>query len=270
MTPSPSPFQVKREIIEVGQRIDRNGYVVSSDGNISVRVAEDRIWATPSGLCKGLLTEDQIVLCDMSGRKVSGTLKPSSEIGMHLMLYRERPDIRAVVHAHPPTATGFAVAGIPLTPCVLPEVVITLGEIPLAPYGTPGTPEISDPIRQYVKDHDAFLLQNHGATTVGPDLMNAYYKMETLEHFAKIALVAHQLGGVGALSNAEVQKLMGIRERLGIRGAFPVCDTREMLKHGPEGCSDCPRRAEPGKPKPDDEALVEAVVKRVLEALKKA
>lgn len=269
MTPSPSPFQVKREIIEVGQRIYRNGYVVSSDGNISVRVAEDRIWTTPSGLCKGLLTEDQIVLCDMSGRKVSGTLKPSSEIGMHLMLYRERPDIRAVVHAHPPTATGFAVAGIPLTPCVLPEVVITLGEIPLAPYGTPGTPEISDPIRQYVKDHDAFLLQNHGATTVGPDLMNAYYKMETLEHFAKIALVAHQLGGVGALSNAEVQKLMGIRERLGIRGAFPVCDTREMLKHAPEGCSDCPRRAVPEKPKPDDEALVEAVVKRVLEALKK-
>jgi len=152
---------------------------------------------------------------------------------------------------------------------VLPEVVITLGEVPLAAYGTPGTPELSDPIRKYVRDHDAFLLQNHGATTVGPDLMNAYFKMETLEHFAKIALVAHQLGGVGALSNAEVQKLMGIRERLGIRGEFPVCDTREMLK-SQTGCPHCPHRAEAEKPKTGgDEALVEAVVKRVLEEMKK-
>jgi L-fuculose-phosphate aldolase len=267
----PSPYHVKRAIVEVGQRIYRNGYVVSSDGNISVRVSEDRIWATPSGLCKGMLTEDQIVLCDMEGKRVSGTLKPSSEIGMHLMLYRERPDIRAVVHAHPPTATGFAVAGIPLTPCVLPEVVITLGEVPLAAYGTPGTPELSEPIREYVRDHDAYLLQNHGATTVGPDLMNAYFKMETLEHFAKIALVAHQLGGVGALSNADVQKLMGIRERLGIRGEFPVCDTREMLKKAQEArCPTCPHRAEATAPKAGgDEALIEAVVKRVMEELKK-
>ncbi len=265
-----SAFHVKRTIVEVGQRIYRNGYVVSSDGNISVRTSEDRIWATPSGLCKGMLTEDQVVLCDMDGKRVSGTLNPSSEIGMHLMLYRERPDIRAVVHAHPPTATGFAVAGIPLTPCVLPEVVITLGQIPLAAYGTPGTPEISDPIRKYVKDHDAFLLQNHGATTVGPDLMNAYFKMETLEHFAKIALVAHQLGGIGALSGADVQKLMRIRERLGLRGDLPICDTREMLKNRTP-CPSSPHQAEAEGPKPEgDEALVEAVVKRVLEALKKA
>jgi L-fuculose-phosphate aldolase len=265
-----SPYQVKKSIIEVGGYLYQRGFVVSSDGNISVRVSEDRIWATPSGLCKGMLTDEQIVLCDMTGKKVSGSLNPSSEIGMHLMLYRERPDIRAVVHAHPPTATGFAVAGLPLTPCVLPEVVITLGQIPLAPYGTPGTHEISDPIRQFVKDHDAFLLQNHGATTVGTDVMNAYFKMETLEHFARIVLVAHQLGGVGALSGAEVQKLMGIRERLGIRGEFPVCDTREMLKKGSAACAGCTGRTQAEAPKPGPESdLVQAVVRRVMEELRK-
>ena len=257
-----SAYLIKRRIVEVGQRIYQNGYVVSSDGNISVRVSEDRLWATPAGLCKGMLNEDQIVLCDMDGGKVSGSLNPSSEIGMHLMLYRERPDIGAVVHAHPPTATGFSVAGIPLTPCVLPEVVVTLGEIPLAPYGTPGTPEISEPIRQFVKDHDAFLLQNHGATTIGPDLMDAYFKMETLEHFAKIVLVAHQLGGVGALGSADVQKLMDIRDRLGIRGDFPVCDTREVLKKSASGGEEI--RPKTGQ----DDALIENVVRRVMEELK--
>ena len=140
----------------------------------------------------------------MDGNKVSGMLRPSSEIGMHLFLYRERPDIKAVVHAHPPTATGFSVAGIPLTECVLPEVIITLGSVPIAKYGTPGGPEISEPIRQYVKNYDAYLLENHGATTVGSDVMNAYFKMETLEHAARILFVARQLGGVNVLDREQV------------------------------------------------------------------
>jgi L-fuculose-phosphate aldolase len=270
MTPMQSPYQVKKSILEVGRSLYERSFVVATDGNISVRVSDDRIWATPSGLCKGMLSDEQLVLCDMEGKRVSGSLKPSSEIGMHIMLYRERPDIRAVVHAHPPTATGFAVAGLPLTPCVLPEVVITLGQIPLAPYGTPGTHEISDPIRQYVKDHDAFLLQNHGATTVGSDLLDAYFKMETLEHFARIVLVAHQLGGVGALGSAEVQKLMGIRERLGIRGEFPVCDTKEMLKKGSPGCATCSGgTGAEGRKAESESDLVQAVIRRVMAELKK-
>ena len=216
-------YQIKQDMLEAGRRLYQNGYIVSSDGNISARLEEDRILATPTGLCKGTLSPEDLVVCDMDGKRVSGRLHPSSEIGMHLFLYRERPDIRAVVHAHPPTATGFTVAGVPLTDCVLPEVIITLGSVPTASYGTPGGPEISDPIRQFVKDYDAYLLENHGATTVGSDVMNAYYKMETLEHFARILFVARQLGGINVLDREQVARLLKIRERLGIRGPDPAC-----------------------------------------------
>ena len=132
--------QTKQDIIEVGRRLYDKGYIVSNDGNISARISEDRIVATPTGLCKGTLSLEDLCICDMDGNLVSGLLRPSSEIGMHLFLYRERPDAQAVVHAHPPTATGFSVAGIPLTDCVLPEVIITIGAIPIAEYGTPGGP----------------------------------------------------------------------------------------------------------------------------------
>ncbi|MDA0747532.1 MAG: class II aldolase/adducin family protein [bacterium] len=219
--------QIKMDILDVGRRLYDKGYVVSNDGNISARVAEDRIVTTPTGLCKGTLSLEDLCVCDMDGNRVSGRLRPSSEVGMHLFLYRERPDIEAVVHAHPPTATGFSVAGIPLTDCVLPEVIITIGAVPIAEYGTPGGPEISEPIRKYVKDYDAYLLENHGATTVGSSVMNAYFKMETMEHFAKILFVAKQLGGVNVLNNEQVGKLLQIRDRLGIRGPNPACDIQQ-------------------------------------------
>ncbi len=215
--------QAKLDIVEAGRRLYDKGYIVSSDGNISARFDEGRLIVTPSGLCKGTLSVEDLCVCDMEGRKISGRLSPSSEIGMHLFLYRERPDVKAVVHAHPPTATGFSVAGMPLTDCVLPEVVITLGSIPTADYGTPGGPEISEPIRKYVTDYDAYLLENHGATTVGSDVMNAYFKMETLEHFARILFVARQLGGANVLNQDQVDKLLRIRKRLGIRGPDPAC-----------------------------------------------
>jgi L-fuculose-phosphate aldolase len=215
--------QAKLDIVEAGRRLYDRGFIVASDGNISARFDEGRLIVTPGGLCKGNLAVEDLCVCDMEGRKISGRLNPSSEIGMHLFLYRERPDIKAVVHAHPPTATGFSVAGMPLTDCVLPEVVITLGSIPTAEYGTPGGPEISEPIRKYVKDYDAYLLENHGATTVGSGVMNAYFKMETLEHFACILFVARQLGGANVLSQDQVDKLLRIRKRLGIRGPDPAC-----------------------------------------------
>ena len=174
--------QAKIEIVEAGRAVYQRCYVASNDGNISCRVDEDRILTTPTGVSKGFLKVEDLCVVDMDGKLVTGQKRPSSEIGMHIFLYRERPDIRAVVHAHPPTATGFAVAGIPLSACILPEVIITLGSIPIVAYGTPGGAEISEPIRQYVKDYDAYLLENHGATTIGSDVMNAYYKMETMEH----------------------------------------------------------------------------------------
>ena len=215
--------EAKQHILDVGRRLYQKEYVVSNDGNMSARIGDDRIVATPAGLCKGTLSLEDLCVCDMDGNKVSGSRNPSSEIGMHIFLYRERPDIGAVVHAHPPTATGFSVAGIPLSACVLPEMIISLGSVPIADYGTPGGPGISEPIRKYVKDYDAYLLQNHGATTVGPDIMNAYFKMETLEHFARILFVARQLGDVNVLNREEVEKLLQIRERLGIRGPDPAC-----------------------------------------------
>ena len=267
--------QAKLDIVEAGRRLYDKGYIVSSDGNISARFDEGRLIVTPSGLCKGTISVEDLCVCDMEGRKISGRLSPSSEIGMHLFLYRERPDVKAVVHAHPPTATGFSVAGMPLTDCVLPEVVITLGSIPTADYGTPGGPGISEPIRKYVKDYDAYLLENHGATTVGSDVMNAYFKMETLEHFARILFVARQLGGANVLNQDQVDKLLRIRKRLGIRGPDPACVVGKAPSRPGAANSQIPTlRARSAStpsgdiPPPDDD-LVTEITRRVMHELHK-
>ncbi len=268
--------QAKLDIVEAGRRLYEKGYIVSSDGNISARFDEGRLIVTPSGLCKGTLSVEDLCVCDMEGRKISGRLGPSSEIGMHLFLYRERPDIKAVVHAHPPTATGFSVAGMPLTDCVLPEVVITLGSIPTADYGTPGGPEISEPIRKYVKDYDAYLLESHGATTVGSDVMNAYFKMETLEHFARILFVARQLGGVNVLNQDQVHKLLQIRKRLGIRGPDPACVSSKPASTPSASNSHIPtlRTRSASTPSsglpPSENDLVAEITQQVMQELHKA
>ena len=266
--------QAKLDILEAGRRLYDRGYIVSSDGNISARFDEGRLIVTPSGLCKGKLSVEDLCVCDMEGRKISGLRSPSSEIGMHLFLYRERPDIKAVVHAHPPTATGFSVAGMPLTDCVLPEVVITLGSIPTAKYGTPGGPEISEPIRKFVKDYDAYLLENHGATTVGSDVMNAYFKMETLEHFARILFVARQLGGANVLNQEQVDKLLRIRERLGIRGPDPACAVGDAPSGPDTSESEIPTRrtrsaSNPaGDPPPPEDDLIAEITRQVTHELR--
>jgi L-fuculose-phosphate aldolase len=210
-------------IVELGRRLYERGYVASNDGNISVRLDEGRLLTTPTGVSKGFMTPDMMIVTDMSGRKISGAREPSTEILMHLAVYELRPDARAVVHAHPPTATGFAVAGIPLDRAVLAEVVTTLGSIPIAPYGTPSTPELADAVRQYIRAHDGLLLANHGAITVGKDLHSAYYKMETIEHFARISLVARLLGRETLLSREEVDRLQALRGRYGITAPAPLC-----------------------------------------------
>lgn len=215
--------RVRADIVEVGRRIYARGYVASNDGNISVRLPDGRLVATPTGVSKGFMTPDMMVTTDLSGQQLTGERKPSSELLMHLAVYEHRPEINAVVHAHPPTATGFAVAGVPLVRAVLAEVVATLGSIPLAAYGTPSTPELPEAVRKYIKAHDGMLLANHGALTIGTDVFNAYYKMETVEHFAKISLVARQLGGEHMFSREEVAKLQGLRGRYGIQSAAPIC-----------------------------------------------
>jgi L-fuculose-phosphate aldolase len=214
---------LRADIVEIGRRMYARGYTASNDGNISVRIAPDRLLMTPKSVCKGFMTPDMMCVTDLSGRKISGDRDPSSEALMHLEVYRQRPDINAVVHAHPPIATGFAVAGIPLDRAVLAEVLTTLGSIPLAEYATPSTAELPEAVRKYIKAHDGMLLANHGALTVGTDLFSAYYKMETIEHFAHISLVARMLGRENLISREEVMRLQGLRDTYGIKAPAPIC-----------------------------------------------
>ncbi len=214
---SSSLYSLKRDIVEAGRRVYNRNFVASNDGNISARVDRRRVVITPSGVSKGFLKPDDLIVVDYEGNVLEGRKKPSSELFMHLRIFKDRPDVNGVVHAHPPKATGFAVAGIPLTQCVLPEVIVSLGGIPLAEYGTPGTDEFYEPVLKYLQDYDAFLLQNHGALTIGPDVMGAYYKMETLEHFAHIAFTAIQLGNLGSIGKLDVQKLLDLRKNFGIK-----------------------------------------------------
>jgi L-fuculose-phosphate aldolase len=214
---------LRADIVEVGRRMYARGYTASNDGNISVRMGTDRLLMTPKSVCKGFMTPDMMCVTDLEGRKIQGDRDPSSEMLMHLEVYRQRPDAQAVVHAHPPTATGFAVAGIPLDRAVLAEVVTTLGSVPIAEYATPSTSELPEAVRKYIKAHDGMLLANHGALTVGSDLFSAYYKMETIEHFAKISLVARLLGRENLISREEVLRLQQLRGTYGIAAPAPIC-----------------------------------------------
>jgi L-fuculose-phosphate aldolase len=220
-------------IVEVGRRMYARGYTASNDGNISVRLGFDRLLMTPKSVCKGFMTPDMMCVTDLNGRKLEGERDPSSEMLMHLEVYRQRSDAQAVVHAHPPIATGFAVAGIPLDKAVLAEVVTTLGSIPIAEYATPSTNELPEAVRKYIKAHDGMLLANHGALTIGSDLFAAYYKMETIEHFAKISLVARLLGGENLISRNEVMRLQGLRGAYGIKAPAPICADDEPAALAP-------------------------------------
>ena len=219
-----SESQLRADIVEIGRRMYARGYTASNDGNISVRLDAERLLMTPKSVCKGFMTPEMMCITDLAGRKLQGDRDPSSEALMHLEVYRQRSDVQAVVHAHPPIATGFAVAGIPLDRPVLAEVLTTLGSVPIAEYATPSTKELPEAVRKYIKAHDGMLLANHGALTVGADLYAAYYKMETIEHFAKISLVARLLGRENLIAREEVTRLQGLRGTYGIKAPAPICD----------------------------------------------
>lgn len=199
--------ELRRQICKTGHTMYDRAFVVAREGNLSVRISPNRILITPTGRCKGYLAPSDILLTDLKGKVVDGDGRVSSEILMHLLFYQLRPDVRAVCHAHPPTATGFAAAGRSLEESVLPEVVVSLGKIPLAPYGTPGTWELCANLKGLVQKYDAILLENHGVVTCGPDLNTAYQQLETVEHFARILFIAESLGGPHLLSQSEVKKL---------------------------------------------------------------
>jgi L-fuculose-phosphate aldolase len=205
--------QHREEIVRFGKLLHQTGLVAAMDGNLSVRMEDGNILCTPTLMSKGLMEPEDLVIVDSHGRKLSGKRNVSSEIAMHLLIYGRRGDVGAVVHAHPPTATGFAAAGMALDRALCAELIVTLGSVPLASYETPGTPELAEALAPLVVDHDAVLMANHGVVTCGVDLLGAYMNMETVEHFAKIALVTHLLGKQQTLSEQHVDKLREIRTK---------------------------------------------------------
>lgn len=206
-------MQHRRDMCIAGRWMYEHGYNVACEGNLSVRLDGDRVLTTPTCMNKGMLAPEDMVVTDLEGRQLSGDRRVSSELAMHLLFYRMRPDVHAVCHAHPPTATGFAVAGRALDQASLAEVVVGLGRIPLVRYATPGTAELSAALEPYIPHYDALLLANHGVVTCGPDLLIAYFRMETIEHFAKITLAAELAGTPNLFSGREVAKLMAARSR---------------------------------------------------------
>ena len=218
--------EYRQDIVDIGRLVFEKGWVAANDGNITIRLDQDRILATPTGVCKGMMHVDDLIIVDMKGNKIEGRRERTSEIAMHLTIYGMRPDIRSVVHAHPPVATGFAAAGKPLNLALLPEVIIGLGCVPLAEYGLPGTPELTEPMLPYIPKYDAIMMGNHGAVCYGEDVYKAFFRMETVEHFARISLVAELLGGAKPLPRVEVDKLFDSRTRYGVKakaGALPGC-----------------------------------------------
>lgn len=227
-------YELKKLIVDLGKRIWARGFVAANDGNITVKLNENELLTTPTGVSKGFMTEDMIIKCDMEGRVLqggNGKYRPSSEVKMHLDIYKERPDVQSVVHAHPPYATSFAVAGIPLDKCVLPEAIIVIGSVPIAPYGLPSTMEIPDRMRSFIKENDVVLLENHGAISVGGDLLSAYHKMETLELSASIVHKSIQLGNVNSIPAEERDRLMSIRANYGIKGPIRLCDSEPLMNN---------------------------------------
>ncbi|WML39845.1 class II aldolase/adducin family protein [Neobacillus sp. OS1-2] len=215
-------IKFKKQICDIGKRIYDKGFVAANDGNISIRISDDQFLITPTGVSKGSLTPEMIIKVDIHGNVLDGEYRPTSEMKMHLLVYKERPDIQAVVHVHPPYATAFAIAGIPLDQALMPESVVYLGTIPIAEYGTPSTEEVPNAVKKHVREHQGVLLENHGALTWGKDLEHAYYLMESLEFTAKINWIAKQLNGDRELSKTHVNTLVEMKTKMGIAGKTPL------------------------------------------------
>ncbi len=213
----------RRAIIDIGQRMYVRGFVAANDGNISVRTGKNEVWATPTGVSKGYMKKKMLVKVDMDGKVLEGTYKPSSELKMHLRAYRENGDIQSVCHAHPPICTAYAVAGIPLESPILAEAVITLGDVPVAPYAELGTEAVPDAIAPYCHTHNGVLLGNHGAVTWADDPYAAYYRLESMEYYAKILLITDRLiGAQNQLSDEQIARLLAMRDKFGVKqGGVP-------------------------------------------------
>ena len=262
----------REEIVRVCRLLHQKGYVVATDGNVSVRLSEKHVLSTPSGFSKGFLAPEQLVVTDLAGRKVpsyepaSRDLKPTSELLMHLEAYRQRPDIVSVIHAHPPVCVALSIAGISLARCLLPEVVVTLGLIPTAEYATPSSGEGPGAIRELIANHDALIIQRHGTLTVGKDPFDAYLKLEKVEHLAHVTLILRQLGREAPLPPSEVAKLLQVRKEKGLAREGEAEDFCASC-----GVCDVAVDRSPSKPAPgyNEEELVRLVTHEVLKELGK-
>ena len=264
-------FEIKKQICEIGKRIYNRGMVASNDGNISVKLNDNEFLCTPTGVSKGFMTPEYICKVDAKGNVLQAYegFKPSSEIKMHMRVYKERPDVNSVVHAHPVYATSFAIAGIPLTEPIMPEAVIALGCVPIAEYGTPSTEEIPDAVSKYLPYYDAVLLENHGALAFSDSLLNAYHKMESVEFYAQLLYQAKMLGGPKPLSEEQVQRLYEIRRKFGMKGKHPA-DLCPNAKAGKPSCHSCGGNCSCGtvsSTAANDAALIAEITKKVLASL---
>jgi len=225
-----SEWQVRRDIVNIGKKIYDKDFVAATDGNISARINGNRFLITASGTCLGELKPDELIFIDSEGKKLSGSGVPTGELSMHLAAYRERPDIHAVIHAHPPITTGFTVAGESLAQCIIPEVVLIFGIIPTTEYATISTDEGAEVIRKLIKNHDALILDRHGTLTVGTNLTKAFHKLEKVEYCARVTLTAHQLGQVKKLSATEIEKLEAVRKNYGLDNKISLCEQCGVCK----------------------------------------
>ncbi len=211
----PSDSEAKKALVDIGRRIYEKGFVAANDGNISCKVDPNTIWITPTGVSKGFMTSDMMIKMDLDGKIIAGKLKPSSEFKMHLRVYKENPEVKAVTHAHPPIATSFAIAGISLDKAILPEAVVQLGSVLVAPYATPGSQGVPDSIAPYCKTYNGVLLANHGALSWGKDIYEAYYRMESIEYYASVLMyTGYIIGKQNELSPSQVEELLDIRSNL--------------------------------------------------------
>ncbi len=270
-----SEYEIKKQICDIGKRIYNRNMVAANDGNISVKISENEFLCTPTGVSKGFMTPEYICKVDKEGNVIQANkgYKPSSEIKMHMRVYANRPDVNAVVHAHPIYATSFAIAGIPLTQPIMPEAVIALGCVPIAEYGTPSTNEIPDAVEKYLPYYDAVLLENHGALTYSDSLLAAYHKMESVEFYAELLFKSKQLGGPREFSKEQIKKLYEIRRQFGMSGKHPadLCPNKKNGVMNCHGCGipDCAISEDTGVAAAADSDLIAQITRSVMKQLEK-
>ncbi len=267
-------FEIKKEICDIGKRIYNRNMVAANDGNISVKLNDHEFLCTPTGVSKGFMTPEYICKVDENGNVIQANkgFKPSSEIKMHMRVYAKRPDVGAVVHAHPTFATSFAIAGIPLTQPIMPEAVIALGCVPIAEYGTPSTMEIPDNVEKYLPYYDAVLLESHGALTWSTDLLAAYHKMESVEFYAELLYKSKMLGGPKEFDKNTIEKLYEIRRQMGLPGKHPanLCmnkDTKNCHNCGCHSHSDNGTGSVSSVAKSASPEVVAEITKKVMQQL---